>query len=179
MNDTREDAAPPIPPPAYLEEERLIGDAKRADDWKRILTSLINAMLGWLIGHIPGGLGWRDPNPARAAFDAKQDEIARTPELDTPKEVFRIGRRIKLGAEIDGAKLSEPVLGALLTMSKPNLTALLLDSPNAISRWTTVQQGCASPDPLKSYEQSPISAPKQMLPRQRGTGFEVPAPAMR
>ena len=96
------------PAPRILEEERLVGDAKKAQDWQKLLIALMNALTGWLVGHIPGGLGWRDPNPARAAFDARQDEIARTPELDRSGEVLRIARRIKLGASIDQAKLSGP-----------------------------------------------------------------------
>jgi hypothetical protein len=179
MNDTKDDAAQPLPPPKYLEEERLQGDAKKAQDWQKILISLINALVGWLIGHIPGGLGWRDPNPARAAFDAKVDEQARTPELDKPSEVFRVGRRIKMGATLNHAQLSEPVMGALLCMSKPDLTALLLECPNAIARWTAIQQGVASPESGNVVENLGRRPAPTNLPRQRGTGFEEAIPAMR
>lgn len=173
MDEQTKDNAIAVPPPAFIGEERLSGDAKRADDWRVVLINSVNALLGRLIGKMPGGIGRRDPNPARAAFDVAEAEKARTPKLDKVREVLRVGRRIKLGATIDQARLSEPLLGALLTMPRPELGKLLVQDEIAVARWTAVQQGVASADPEKSYERVMRKpAPSQRLPREKGTGFD-------
>ena len=128
-------------------------EAKAADEKQRnllavLIINIINAILA-LLGipeRLIGG-SWKPPAPKEVARAAAADEAQKV-AVDTPREVLRIARRIELGASIDGAKLSEPVLGALLTMSDEERGHLLNRNSDNIDRWIAVQQGFAAPDPF-------------------------------
>ena len=167
-------------------------EVKQADEKQRnllaaLIINIINGILA-LLGinkRLVGG-SWKPPAPREVAKQAAADEAQKV-ELDKPREVLRIARRIQMGAEIDGARLSEPVMGALLTMPKPELGHLINRSTDNIARWTAVQQGVAAPD--VALNPRIVHAPRlsdHELRRQQGwsdslgfaeEGYYAPSPA--
>ena len=124
-------------------------EVRQADEKQRnllavMLINLVNAILA-ILGiprRLVGG-SWKLPAPKHIAKAAAADEAIRQ-GLDEPREILRIARRIRLGAEVDGAKLSEPVMGALLTMSKPDLAGLIASDMNNLTSWAAAERGEAA-----------------------------------
>ena len=146
---------------AAIKAAKEAGPEVRAADEKQrnllavLLINLVNTILA-ILGipkRIVGG-SWKPPAPKNLAKAAAADEATRQ-GLDEPREVLRVARRVRLGAEITNARLSEPVMGALLTASKQDLADLIGSDMNRIATWAAAERGEAAraekPEPVQTY----------------------------
>ena len=130
-----------------------------------MLSNLINALLAILgIPRRLRGGSWKPPAPRDMAKAAAHDEAVRQ-GLDEPREILRVARRIHTGAEITSAKLSEPVMGALLTMPRHELATLIAGDMNIIAGWAASERGEAARVRLHASPPEPDFEPVQRFNR--------------